>query len=302
MKKHLFAAAAAVVSMASLHAQTTIVNYSTGATNVAGYTGYFSTANGWSGSTNFWEGQQGWTGSGSGADSVEVVAGITPGGANDNSGTLGLYPTTTPIATLDRSFTPMNTLTYTNIAVSFAAEFSIAEIVAPNGNNDAFVFDLNSSGTSGLAFTMQAPAVNPFDYTLRSVDSGGLTAEYALDYNSVYRLQIDLVGNAWTGTLYGVTDPSGARTIAAIGALSGGLLANGLSATDLNNLEVAWILDSGDANDPGSIALIANEFTIQSTGDPIPEPGTWAVGALLVSGAAAAAYRRRKMRSEKAAA
>ncbi len=300
MKMRTLAALVVAVATASLHAQTTIVNYSTGGTNVPGYTGYFNTSDGWTGGGAFWEGQQGWTGNGAGSDSVEALTGFTPGGANDNSGTLGLYPSVDADNILERAFAPMSPLSYSNISVSFVAEFALSEVTLPNGNNDAFVFNLQSGGTSALQLFMQAPGASPgFDYTLSSNDGGPTVAQFDMSYDSVYRLAIELDGTNWSGTLYGVTDPSGARTISSLGSLTGGNLANFLTASDLNTLEVGWFLESNDPDDPGSLALIANEFTLLSTGDPVPEPDTWA---LLLSGAAVVAtvaYRRRSARGTK---
>lgn len=302
MKKNILAVVLAAASVATLQAQTTIINYSTGGTNVPGYTGYFNTTDGWTGGAAFWQGQEGWTGNNSQADSVEVVAGYTPGGGGDNSGTLGLYAPLFTTSTLARAFTPMSTAVFTNISTSFVAEWSISQITAPNAFDDLFTFDLAQGVVSGLLFGMQAPGSFGFDYNLSVVDAGGSTAEFGMNYDSVYRMQIDITGTTWSGTLYGVTDPSGTRTINSLGSFTGGTLANGLTATDLNTTYVEWVLDSGNVADPGSIALIANEFTFSSTGDPIPEPGTWAMGAILLTGAAAAAYRRRKAQTEKASA
>lgn len=275
----------AIACVASVHAQvTTITNYTTG---------FFSSPDWDSAGDPPWEGQEGWVGAG-GSDSVSVVSGYSgPGGA---SGTLGLFePLSTPIF-VAREFAPMDTGVYTNISIAFAAEFAILELDSPNGLNDTFVFDLRDAGgaTSLLSFSMQAPAAPGFDYTLSSTDAGGTSAQWSLNYDAVYRMEIALEGDLWTGNLYGVTDPSGSRIIDLIGAFDGGTLANGLEATDFANLQAAWILDSGDVEDLGTIALSVNEFTIASTGEVIPEPSTWALllGALLAAGF----YRWRQLR------
>jgi hypothetical protein len=310
MKKQLIALVTAAASIASLQAQTTIVNYSTGGTNVPGSTGYFNTSEGWTGGITAWQGQGGgvplasgtWGGSGAGGSFIDNYAGYTPGGAGNNSGSIGLepsLPTSLPI-TLNRSFTPMPTATFTNITVSFVAEFSVFDLGIPTVNNDAFVFDLNAGGLSALAFNLQAGTGGSGDY---AVTTGGGIGSSIVDlfYDSVYSMQIDITGTSWTGTFYEVQFPSGARNFINPASFSGSL-ANGLSASQINNLEIEWVVESGDVNDLGTVALIANEFTITSTGDPIPEPGTWAMAALLISGAAATIYRRRKVQGEEKAA
>ncbi len=308
MRTQFFAAVIAATAMVSLQAQTTIYNYSTGGTNVPGYTGYFNTSDGWVGGTAAWAGQQGWTGNDALASSVEVPAGsFTPGGAGDNSGTLGFYLPTVASVDLNRGFTPMSTSLYQNIAVRFTAEWTLAAPPATPLGSDIFSFNLTDGSTSLLSFTMSTTgALDPSSqYLLQSQGAGPAVNQFDLDPGSVYRMQIDLVGTTWSGTLYTVTDPSGSRTIAPaipVSAFTGGTLGGGLSATDFDALNLNWTLASGDPNLPGNLALFANELTISSTGDPIPEPGTWAVGALLLSGAAAAAYRRRKAQTQKAVA
>lgn len=277
MKAIIPALLATFVFTASLQAQTTtITNYSTG----------FFTDPPWDSSGSPpWEGQEGWTGAG-GSDSVSWVFGYSaPGGA---SGTLGVFePVSTPIF-VRRDFLPMDTGVYTNISAMFVAEFAILEMDAPNGLDDTFVFDLRDAGSSVslLSFSMQAPASPGFDYTLSSTDASGLSAQWSLSYDAVYRMEIELAGNLWTGALFGVSDPSGSRDISFLGDFDGGTLANGLEATNLDSLEVSWILDSGDVQDLGTIALVVNEFTVTSTGEVIPEPSTWALllGALLAAG------------------
>ncbi len=302
MKKHILAAIIAAASMASLQAQTTIVNYSTGATNVPGTTGYFNTADGWDGGTAAWAGDQGWTGNDALATSTEVVAGYTRTGssANNNSGTLGFYAPTVASVDLNRAFTPMSPLQFTNIATSFTAEWALADLNLGPLGSDTFTFSLNDGGTSLLAFSMTTTGAGPgFDYKLSSDGSGAPVAQFDLNADSVYRMQIDIASNGtWTGTLSGVSGLDNLNpTITPLGAFTAGSLAAG-APSDIDNLNVNWLLASGNPATPGNLALFANELTIQSTGDPIPEPGTWAMAALLVSGAAATIYRRRKAAKE----
>ncbi len=304
MKKQILSAIFAAACVATLQAQTTIVNYSTGGTNVPGYTGFFNSADGWNNTGDpLWEGQMGWGGTGNEADSVSVIAGVTPVGAGNASGTLGVFLPVTPATSIDltRSFTPMSTAQFTNIAVSFVAEWNILDFDPPTPYDDSFTFDLrNAANTASLlSFTMQGGAAGPgFDYTITSTGTAPI-AQFDSTYGALLRMQVDLSGTGYTGSL-GLVDPI-TRAITPIGALTGGTLAGGFTASDFGTLLLNWTLASGDENDPGSLGIVVNEFTIISSGDPIPEPGTWAVGALLLSGAAASIYRRRKASSQAAA-
>jgi len=156
MKTQLLAAAL-FSSCLSLHAQVlgTNVNYSTGGTNVPGYTGFFNSGNGWNNSGDpLWSGQQGWTGSGTGADSVSVVTGTTPTSpAGNASGTLGLFLPSLPLNTtniyLSRIFPQAIQLALSNATISFVAEWSILSF-GPN-ENDTFTIDLrNATDTASL--------------------------------------------------------------------------------------------------------------------------------------------------------
>jgi hypothetical protein len=303
MKKQILAIAVAAASVASLQAApTTIVNFSTGGTNVPGYSsGYFNAGNGWT-APGFWGGQNGWTQSGN-ADAVSVQTGYSPGAGNA-SGSLGVdYLPNNATIYVQKTFTPMSTVTFTNIAASFVTEFAVAELFAANANDDTFRFSLRNGNQVALSLDLQAPALLGYDYTLSSHGFGAPVNQFALAYDSVYRMQIDVASNgAWTGNLYTVTDPTNARTIALVNAFTGGTLNFGKVASDLDNLRVSWVLDSGDTNNLGTIGLIVNEATFSSTGTEVPEPGTWAMAALLMSGAAATIYRRRKAAKETAVA
>lgn len=271
MKKCFLALTFVAACIASAPASTTITNFTTG---------FFSPPDWVSAGDPLWAGQQGWTGTGDG-DSVSVISGYSaPGGA---SGTLGLFePLSTP-SLVQRDFTPMDTGSYSNITVSFVAEFSILELDDPNFYNDTFVFDLRSSSSDlVLSFAMQAPSGPGFDYTMTSVDSRGSITQWDLNYDAVYRIVIEMEGTDWTGALYGVNDPSGSRDIVFLGDFDGGSML--LDAAEFSRLDAGWHLASGDPGELGTIALVVNEFTVTSTG--IPEPSTWA---LLLTGLGAVA-------------
>ena len=305
----------------SAHAQVigqswTNVNYSTGATNVPNsantpvFNGYFNNADGWSAGTNnsLWQGQKGWTGTGSGADSVSVITDVTPTNAlnNNASGTLGLFLPSLPLNTanpyLERSFAPGGAygIPLTNETVSFIAEWNIIEAF-PGASlfDDTFTFDLRNVANTASLLTVVMNNQNlspgsPFQYTASTLGSANVV-QFEGDYGGagggVYRMQIDISGSSYTGS-YSLLDGA-TRAVLGSFALNPGSLATG-SALDFGVIRLGWELASGDPNAPGDLAMVVNEFTVTTSGTVIPEPGTWAAGALLAMAAAYTVRRRRK--------
>jgi hypothetical protein len=295
MKKQFFPVALSLLGLASLNAQTvTQVNYSTGGTNVPGYTQFFQNFN----VTDtldpldgpFWDGQDGWTQSGDGfADAVGVYL-YTPSAGNA-SGSLGIvFAPETTSSIVERSFTATDPSLFINsITVRYVAEWSVLDLEETAVT--AFRFTLTDNlGSNGLQFDLFDDGALPpgFDYRLQANSAN----EFALNYNSLYRMQIDITGTSWSGELFAISNPSTTRDMVLVGSFDGGSLSGALSASDLNLLGVAMFVDNTD--DLNALGMIVNEITVTSTGEPIPEPGTWAVGALLVGGIAASIYRRRK--------
>jgi hypothetical protein len=310
MKKHILAALVAAASVAGAHAQTSVVNYSTGGTNVPGYTGFFNNANGWTVATNndYWEGQQGWVGTFSAVDSVSSVAGLTPGSPDGNgSGTLGLtnfrplLPLNTATPYIERTFSPgLSSVSgsFTNIATRFVAEWAVLE-QGPTPWDDSFTFDLrNAANTiSLLTFTLgQTFAPGPgADYTIASTGSAPLN-QFEASYGALLRMQVDITSTGSYSGSWALLDPVN-RTNTASGVINTGSLAGGAVAADVGALRFGWQLASGDANDPGTLGTVVNQFTFTSTGDPIPEPSTWAL--LFLAGLLAAIGFRRSARARK---
>jgi hypothetical protein len=114
-------------------------------------------------------------------------------------------------------------------------------------------------------------------------------------------MRIDLVGTSWTGSMSSVNPVT--RALTSVGPFTAGTLNGALTASDFGTLQVDWTMASGDTNAPGTLGLVVNELTIRSVGDPVPEPSTGALAAvgLLMCGAAATIfYRRRKAAKETA--
>lgn len=318
--KKILAVLTPLIVAASVHAQTngqswTNLNYSTGATNVPNSTntpvfnGYFNNADGWSAGVNnsLWQGQKGWTGTGSGADSISVITDVTPTNAlnNNASGTLGLFINSLPLNTanpyLERAFYPgSGWITLTNQVVSFIAEWNVIEAF-PGASlfDDTFTFDLrNAANTASLlTVVMNNQNLSPgsgFDYSVSTLGSTNVV-QFEGDYGGVgggiYRMQIDISGSSYTGS-YSLLNGATRANLGSF-SLNPGSLATG-SALDFGVIRLGWSLESGDPSAPGDLAIAVNEFTVTTSGTVVPEPGTWAAGALLALAAGYSVHRRRK--------
>jgi hypothetical protein len=298
---------AALAIAANAQAQlATNVEFSTGGTNVPGFTGFFNAADGWNNVGDpAWEGQQGWTGSGSGADSVSVITDVTPTSpAGNASGTLGLFVPALPLNTanvyLERAFTPGDPF-LTNVTVSLVAEWTIGEaFVGATALNDTFVFDLRTVDNTASVLTFQMNNVGVSDpliynYLVSSLGSTTQT-QFETTYGGgggvVMRMQVDLTDTTFSGT-YSALDGA-TRSVLGGDSLNSGTLAGGLSALDFGILRLGWNLASNNPNDPGDLYIAVNEFTVTTSGTVIPEPGTWAAAAILGLATVVVMHRRRR--------
>lgn len=290
--KHIASFAITSVLFTALATAQPVVNFSTGATNVPGYTGYFNSADGWNNSGDpLWSGQKGWTGNGQGADSVSVYSSITPPSpAGNASGTLGVFLPPSLTSTnvyLERSFTAETPLSMPNATVSLVAEWTILNF--GSATNDTFRFDLrNTANTASLlAFTMNNIGTTPgFNYLVSS--TGNATqAQFETTYGAVMRMVVDLTDTNYSGT-YALIDGVTRTNIASF-ALNSGTLAGGSTAYDFGTLRLEWDLASGNPNSPGDLGIVVNEFTVSS----IPEPSTAAL--LTAAGVCLAMALRRRL-------
>jgi hypothetical protein len=289
---------------ASAFAQATFVNYSTGGTNVPGYTGFFNSSDGWNISgAPLWQGQKGWGGTGSGADSINIVANVTPtGGPGTNaSGTLGFFVPSLPLNTnyvyLDRVFNTASSFSLTNATVRLVAEWSLLDFDtnSPAFESDIFNIDVrNAANTASLLnFKMGTNNVGVgYNYLVTSTGSATQN-QFDAGFGSLYRMQVDITD---TGAFSGFVDllnPVTRTNLTNSLILNSGFLAGGATAYDVGALRLGWQLTDG-VNDPGILGIAVNEFTVTSSGTVIPEPGTWAAGAFLAVAGAYAMRRRRK--------
>lgn len=183
--------------------------------------------------------------------------------------------------------------------VSLFAEWSIigsTPLNAPYTNSDAFSFDLrNAANTTSLLNLKFTPGINILSnaYTLQTIAAGSPTDTVAdLVYGGLFQIQVDMTGSAYSLSLARI-NPTTRAVITNFSNLASGSLSAGTTALDFATLSVGWELTSGDNLDPGSNYLLANQFQVTTSGNVIPEPGTW-VASLVLLGIGAGYYRRRR--------
>jgi hypothetical protein len=196
-----------------------------------------------------------------------------------------------------KTFSP-STTAFANPTVSFFVEWSLIPSLegAPYNLSDTFSFDLRNSANSASLLSLQlTPGINiqANSYTLQSIASGvGTSTLVDLAYQALFQVQVDITGSSYNMQLWQINSTNRA-VITNLTLVTGGSLATGTTALDFATIGVDWELASGNAAEPGSNYLIANQFQVTTSGTVIPEPGTWAA-ALLLSLSAAYVVRRRK--------
>jgi hypothetical protein len=236
-------------------------------------------------------------------DLVARVAGYTPSPLANSSliqGGLGVADSILPgtdNVQIWKTFSP-STTAFANPTVSFFVEWSLIPSLegAPYNLSDTFSFDLRNSANSASLLSLQlTPGINiqANSYTLQSIASGvGTSTLVDLAYQALFQVQVDMTGSSYNMQLWQINSTNRA-VITNLTLVTGGSLATGTTALDFATIGVDWELASGNAAEPGSNYLIANQFQVTTSGTVIPEPGTWAA-ALLLSLSAAYVVRRRK--------
>jgi|SanBayMetagenome_1026888.scaffolds.fasta_scaffold29305_1 MYXO-CTERM domain-containing protein len=205
-------------------------------------------------------------------------------------------------------------------AVWTFAEFAIIGPSATRGgvappqatftNEDAFGFSLWNGapgvGTAlaefkfGRQYTMGASTNDPdrigFAWFLNGVQqdtnmASGLTADWAILYNQVYRLNVSVDTNNLMNVSLDTIN-SGGNFVTNTSFITNGAIGAGTTWMDYNTISIDWALASGVASQPGFNYINVN--TVEVVATTVPEPGTWAIGALLLGGLAARIYRRRQ--------
>jgi hypothetical protein len=284
-------------------------------------TGYFNSADGYvSGSTltdmpntapapDQFKTTDGYNGvSGTGDNSaLDFVSGTTFGGGlgsgSGNNSVLfggavwGTGPGTTNQA-IYRNFSMLPGLP-AGSPVTFSIDYRY--ISYTNSTYDNWSFDLrNAAGTTSLLNIFidtqsQPDLVSVF---ANGVGIGSYTnyAGAGLTNGTLMNVTATLLSNTWTVGLAGmatVTDGSGDVTgfITNVATVKSGSLLSG-TAADFESVYLSWLLTGGNINNYGENYLVINQMSVVSE---VPEPGTWAAGALLACGLAYGIYRRRKL-------
>jgi len=205
-------------------------------------------------------------------------------------------------------------------AVWTFAEFVVsgpsASFDATYTNQDAFGFSLWSGAPGvgnalaefkfGRQYTLGAATNNPdrigfawfLDGVLQSTNNAALTAQWAIDYNSLNRLNVSIQTNNTLWVSLDSLNPTTGAFITNTAFITNGAIGSGLSWNDYNTVSIDWALASNNPFEPGANSMTVN--TIEVVATTVPEPGTWAVGALLLGAVAASAYRRRQAAAAKA--
>jgi hypothetical protein len=185
-------------------------------------------------------------------------------------------------------------------SVTFSADFGIVPSTGSFPDKDRFGFNLlDSTGTISLAQFLFDPAAASGSGLGMQWISGSTTNNIAdIGYASLYRMSVTMQDAAFDLTMSSLqTQTNNVGTITnylvtnSLVLVSGGALANGLTALDFGTAAVNWELLSGDSTVAGNNYMILNDVTVLST--VIPEPGTWAVAALLLAGVTTRLWRRR---------
>lgn len=313
----LFGAAVAFSMMAAgLKAQSvTVTNFTTD---------YFNTGEGWTRNaglqgqnTNDAVGQR-WQGNdpysaGTGFGETDVVlyyTGYTPGASGAGNSSLlqggmysfdSIFPGTDNVR-LWRDFTPANNPSYVNQQVTFFSEWSlIGSLDVGYPNLDVFAFDLRTAGDADSILRLQlTPGINlqASSYTLQTITDGGASTDTLIDlaYQALWQVQVDMYGGNYDLQINQI-NPSTRSVITNFSLVTGGALSGAYTAMDFATVALDWELDSGLNTDPGSNFIVVNDFTVTTSAEVIPEPGTWALGALLLGGLAVRIWRNRRVAS-----
>lgn len=122
--------------------------------------------------------------------------------------------------------------------------------------------------------------------------ASGLTAEWAAFYNQNYRLNVSVGTNNLMNVSLDTINGAG-NFVTNTTFITNGAIGSGTTWMDYNTISIDWALASGSPSSPGYNYINVN--TIEVVATTVPEPGTWAIGALLLGGLAARVYRRRQV-------
>ena len=206
---------------------------------------------------------------------------------------------------------------------SFSIDFAIASASASNvaagfTNKDYFGFNLmDFGGTQSLAQFRFNPFTGPANFLdLEWIQNGtnvvanGISfVPFAIEYDTLYRftatltnpvgvgaplLNVSVSGLVPQGTQQVVPDILDITNYAVVtnaNIIINGAVSSGLTLSDFGRVSLDWELSSGNINNPGGNYMIMTASSIIT--QAVPEPGTWAVGVLLLGGVVVLMARRR---------
>jgi hypothetical protein len=195
---------------------------------------------------------------------------------------------------------------------TFTVDFAIigpsSDVSAGFTNRDYFGFSLlNTAGTSTLAEFVFNPFTGTSTNLLRfqwvqngtnAVTNGSTYKGFQIEYDALYRLTATITNSQLFLDIAGLQTQSqpgvGITNYAVVtnqNIISGGALSGGLTTSDFGRVSLDWELSSGNINTPGANYMIMTAASIIS--QAVPEPGTWAMGALLLGGVVVLIARRR---------
>ncbi len=253
---------------------------------------------------------------------LDTIPGYTPTNAPGNLSLLqggwaltnGIEPgSTDPI--VYRSFVPTPLQADQRDDVWTFAQFSIIQPISDLVNQDAFGFEIwnGAPGGGGISlgkfmfgrqYAFETGGTNTnnigFAWFLDGVlqttnNNAALTGDWDIFYDVNYRFNLAVQSNNLITLSLDTLDTAANNnafltntTLIRDGAL-GGL---GSTALSYNTISVNWELVSNDVDLPGNNYIIVNNLEVITTS--VPEPGTWAVGALLLAAVADRIRRRRR--------
>ena len=195
------------------------------------------------------------------------------------------------------------------------AQFSILQPISDLVNQDSFGFEIwngapDGGGISlgkfmfGRQYAFETGGANTnnigFAWSLDGVlqttnNNAALTGEWDIFYDVNYRFNLAVQSNNLITLSLDTLDTAANNfafvtntTLIRDGALGG----VGSTALSYDTVSVNWELFSNDINTPGDNSIIVNNLEVITTS--VPEPGTWAVGALLLAAVADRIRRRRR--------
>jgi len=229
-------------------------------------------------------------------DVVLYYTGYTPGASPAGNSSLlqgGMYsfadifPGTDNVR-LWREFTPTTGPLISDQVVSFFVEWSlIGSLDAGFPDLDIFAFDLRTAGDADSIIRLQLTpgiATQGNRYTLQTITDNGASVVNRVDlgYQAVFQMELTMYGGNYDLDLSQI-NPSTRAVITNLNLVTAGSLSSGYTSTDFATLALDWELSSGINTQPGSNFIVVNDFTVSTTAEVIPEPGTWLAGLVLLA-------------------